>query len=42
MTGPGEGGTQPGRWRLAILAGLFALIAQGCFVLATELSRNPF
>ena len=30
------------RWRMIVLAALFALFAHGCFIAATSLSVNPF
>jgi hypothetical protein len=30
-----------GRWRVALLAIVFALVSHGCFILATSLTRSP-
>jgi hypothetical protein len=37
-----EGPVQPpGRWRVALLAIVFALVSHGCFILAISLTRSP-
>jgi hypothetical protein len=42
MPSPETGGPSVGRWRVVVLAMVFALLAQGCFVAAVMLTRNPF
>jgi hypothetical protein len=42
MPGPGPDDPRAGRRRVVVLAAVFALLAQGCFVAAISLSVNPF
>jgi hypothetical protein len=42
MEGPDPDIPRPGRWRVIVLAALFALLAHGCFIAATSLSVDPF
>jgi hypothetical protein len=42
MTGPDAGDPKAGRWRVAVLALVFALLAQGCLIAAVSLTRDPF
>ena len=42
MERPDPGDPIVGRWRVVVLALMFALLAQGCFIAAVSLTRNPF
>ena len=42
MADPGSRDPRSGRWRVAVLAVVFALLAHGCLVMATSLTRSPF
>ena len=42
MADPDAGIPRSGRWKVIILAALFALFAHGCFIAATSLSVDPF
>ena len=42
MAGPEAGKARGGGRRVVILAFVFALLAQGCFILSVSLTRDPF
>jgi hypothetical protein len=41
LTGPAGKDPQSGRWRVAVLALVFALVSHGCFIVSTSLTRSP-
>lgn len=42
MADPAAGDPRSGRWRIAVLAIVFALASHGCLVFATSFTRSPF
>jgi hypothetical protein len=42
MADPDAGDPRSGRWRVAVLAVVFALVSHGCLMMATSLTRSPF
>ena len=41
MAKPAGNDPRRGRWRVAVLALVFALVSHGCFIVATSLTRSP-
>lgn len=42
MAGPDPGVAKRGRWRVVVLALVFALLSHGCLIAAISLTRSPF
>lgn len=36
-----DGGVRPGRWRVVVLAFMFAFLSHGCLMLTVSLTRSP-